>query len=153
MQFGRFEVEENTSKSSLPGEWTEELTRVLTDTYFQQSEKDNRFFHVYGEIYEKEFVVVISYLHHDDHLMSPISLFLSHDVVEDSKKFKLVLKNLIDLSGLIFDDVFSSSDWNEYVLTWTSNEYRDHEFFYKITRENISLTLQAEEFLAKDGKI
>lgn len=153
MQFGRFEVEDNTKRSSLPAEWTEELTRVLTDTYFQQSEKDNRFFHVYGEIYEKEFVVIVSYLHHDDHLASPITLFISHDVVEDSKKFKTVLKNLVDLSGLIFDDVFSSSDWSDYVTTWTENNYRDQNFFYKITRENISLTLQAEEFLNKDGII
>lgn len=153
MQFGRFEIEESTKRSPLPNEWTEELTRVLTEAYLERSEKDNKFFDVYGEIYEKEFVVIISYIHHEDQLMSPVSLFISHDVVEDSKKFKVVLKNLVDLSGLIFDDVFATEDWSDYVGTWTSNKYKNNEFFYKITRENISLTLQAEEFLSKDGNI
>ena len=153
MQFGRFEVSDQTTRKALPNEWTEELTRVLTETYFKQSEKDNRFFDVYGEIYEKEFVVIISYMHHDDQLASPISVFISHDVVDDSKQFKKVLGNLVDLTGLIFDDIFATSDWSDYNSNWTENSYKSGNFFYKITRENVSLTLQAEEFLRREGDI
>ncbi|MAX67865.1 MAG: hypothetical protein QF441_07315 [Bacteriovoracaceae bacterium] len=153
MQFGRYHIEETTPRKTLPAEWTEEFTRVLTESYFEQSEKDNSFFHVYGEIYDKEFVVVISYIHHDDQLKSPISLFISHDVVENSKNFKDVLKNLVDLTGLIFDDIFSNADWNNYNSNWTENKYKDNEFHYKITRENISLSLQAEEILKKGGLV
>ncbi len=153
MQFGRYEVDENSSRKPLPNEWTEELTRVLTESYHEQAAKDNKFFDVHGEIYEKEFVVIISYIHLKDNLASPISIFISHDVVDDSKQFKLVLKNLVDLSGLILDDIFSQEAWSDYNSQWTENNYKNNEFYYKITRENISLTIQAEEFLKKNGEI
>ncbi len=153
MQFGRFIVPEDFARKQLPNEWTENLTKTLTDAYFEQSEKDNRFFDVYGEIYEKEFVIIVSYVHHQDQMTAPISLFLSHDIVDDSKKYRTVLKHLVDLSGEIFDDIFSADDWSEYVHTWTINKYRNCDFHYKITRENVSLTLQAEEFLNKNGDI
>lgn len=155
MYFGRNLLEENQeiSRKPLPNEWTEEFTRVLTDTYFERSEKDNRFFDVYGEIYDKDFVVIASYIHHDDQLKSPISIFISHDVLEDSKEFKSTLKNLVDFMGLILDDIFAIDEWSDYNNTWTENAYKGSNFFYKITRENISLTLQAEQFLEKNGEI
>lgn len=148
MQFGRYETK---THNILPQEWTEELTKTLTHVYTDQLEKDHRFFDVYGEICDKEFVVVISYLHLEDQLNSPISLFISHDIVEDSKAFKKTLKNLVDLSGEQFDDILSIQDWSDYVPNWTENSYKNSHFFYKITRENISLTLQAEEILSKDA--
>jgi len=153
MQFGRYEITEETKKSMLPNEWTEELVRTLSEAYYVQSEKDNSFFDVYGEITEKEFVVVASYLHHEDQMKAPISLFISHDVVDDSKAFKKVLKSLVDLTGEIFDDAFASDDGPDYVATWTGSKYKTCDFHYKITRENISLTVQAEAFLEKDGDI
>lgn len=153
MQFGRFEVSNDFIKKNLPEEWTESFTRTLTDTYFEQSEKDNCFFNVYAEILEKEFVVIISYLHHNDQLVAPITLSISHDLEDDSKKFKKALDNLVNFSGLVFDDIFAEKDWNEYVPAWTENTYKDSTFYYKITRENISLTLQAEEILKKDNLI
>lgn len=150
MQFGRFEVTEATTRSLLPGEWTEELTKVLSKAYSEQSLKDERFFDIYGEIYEKEFVVIVSYVHHTDQMKSPISLSLSHDIVEDSKKFKLVLKNLIDLVGEVFDDIFNSDDWYEFNPQWTENSYRKSTFHYKVTRENVSLSLQADQLIRED---
>ncbi len=149
MYFGRYPESENNSKSQLPLEWTEEFTRSLTEAYFDQSEKDNCFFDVYGEIYDKEFVVITSYINHKDPHASPISIFISHDVEKNSKEFKKVLNNLVDFVGLVFDDIFSQKSWNDYNLTWTENEYRGSQFHYKITRENISLTIQAEEILKK----
>ena len=91
MQFGRYPEEETQSKKPLPEEWTEALTKTLTETYFEQSEKDNCFFDVYGEIYNKDFVVVVSYLHHDDPMLSyqfqfsyPMILLMR---VKSSKRF------------------------------------------------------------------
>jgi hypothetical protein len=153
MQFGRFEVSEGFEKKELPAEWTENLTRTLTDVYFQRSEKDNRFFNVYAEILEKEFVVIISYLHHNDQLVAPIALSISHDLVEDSKKFRVALDNLVNFSGVIFDDIFATEDWLDYVSAWTESKSKSSTFYYKISRENISLTLQAEEILKKEGNI
>lgn len=148
MQFGRYETK---SRTPIPNEWTEDVTKTLTEVYFEQSEKDNRFFDVYGEVGEKEFVVILSYLHHGDQMASPISVFISHDVLPDSKKFQGALKDLMDLAGEIFDDIFAQEDWSDYNANWTENKFRNSTFYYKITRENISLTLQAEELLSKDA--
>lgn len=153
MHFGRLSIDLEVSRKPLPIEWTEEFTRTLTEAYFDQSEKDNSFFDVHGEIYDKEFVVIISYLNHDDLTAAPISLFISHDVVEDSKQFTIVLKNLIDLSSHVLDDIFATESWHDYVPNWTESKFKDSKFFYKITRENISLTIQAQQFLDKEGMV
>ncbi|MBG59666.1 MAG: hypothetical protein CME67_04065 [Halobacteriovoraceae bacterium] len=149
MLLGRYDESDTSKGKSLPPEWTEEFVKVLTETYLDKSEKDNRFFDVYGQIFDKEFVVVISYIHHSDQLAAPISIFLSHDTSEEmkSKDLSKALKELIDLSGHILDDIFSQEDWSEFCPNWTENKFRDHTFFYKITRENVSLSLQAEEIL------
>jgi len=150
MYFGRFEESEVDSKKTLPHEWLEEFTKILNDVYHDQLESNDRFFDVYGEIYEKEFVVIVAYVHNNEQLVAPISLFISHDNVDDSKKFKSVLKDLINFTGLLFDDIFSVAEWSDYNANWTENNYKDSTFFYKITRENISLTLQAEALLNKE---
>lgn len=150
MYFGRLDESENISKKKLPHEWLEEFTGTLNTVYHEQLEKNNRFIDVYGEIYEKEFVVIVSYVHNNDQLTSPVSLFISHDNLDDSKKFKSTLNDLINFTGVVLDSVFAAEDWNEYVLTWTENNYKDSNFFYKITRENLSLTIQAEALLNKE---
>ena len=149
MLLGRFEESELSKGKSLPAEWTEEVVKVLTETYLERSEKDNRFFDVHAKSYDKETVVVIAYIHHSDQLAAPISIFISLDNDEKmgSKELSSALKALVDLSGHILDDIFAQEDWNEFFPTWTENKFKDHTFYYKITRENVSLSLQAEEIL------
>lgn len=153
MDLGRYKDSVVDSGSALPSEWSESFVGVLTETYFKQSEKDNRCFDVYGKVFDHEFVVIISYIHQDDPMAAPISLFISHDNLDDSKQMKKTLENLVNLAGHIFDDIFSEQDWNGYNPNWTENKYQDSTFYYKITRENIGLTLQAQEILNKGENI
>lgn len=150
MYFGRLNIEETQKRNPLPIEWLEEVTKTLNEAYNDNCQKESRFFEVYGESYEKEFVVVVSFLHNTDQMAAPITLFIAHDIVEDSKAFKKVLANLLNLIGLIFDDIFATENWSEFSANWTENKYQDDMFYYKITRENISLSLQAEALLQKD---
>ena len=123
MYIGRHKDSVVQSGSALPNEWTEAFTRVLTESYFKQSEKDNRFFDVYGKIFDNEFVVIISYIHHTDQLTSPISIFISHDTVEDSKKMKKTLDDTTNLAAHILDDIFSVESWSDYNPNWTENNF------------------------------
>jgi hypothetical protein len=82
-----------------------------------------------------------------DYSLSPVPLSITFDNLNDSKALKKILDISVSLTSLIYDDIFSKEDWHEYVLNWTENEIDGHKLFYKITRENISLTLQAEELL------
>ena len=143
---GRYE--ESINGTPLPQDWQEEFISVLNTTYHSRSEKDGRFFDVYGSIYNCEFLVVVSYIHKIDQLAAPITLSISHDITNDEKQMKQSLKNLVDLVAEILEDIFSTDNWSEYCSNWTENTFRGDTFHYKITRENISLTLQANELLA-----
>ena len=153
MVLGRYEESLNATGSALPKEWTESFVGILTETYFKQTEKDHRVFDVYGQIFDKEFVVVVSYIHHDDHYAAPISVFISHDIISDDKQMKKTLDQVVSLAGHIYDDIFSVKDWNDFIPNWTENKMDGSNFFYKITRENLGLSLQAEEILKKGGLI
>lgn len=151
MFLGRSESEEGLS--NLPNEWIENVVKVLNEAYSDTLEKENRFFDVYGQMNAEEVVLVISYIHHTDQLESPISLFISHDIGKSSKETKKILSNLIDLTGEIFDHIFSEDDWQDYTPNWTENKFRDDLFFYKTTRENISLSFQADQILSGTYKM
>jgi hypothetical protein len=145
MLLGRYQTE--SAGSSMPQEWHDSFINVLNSAYADVISKNDRFFDVYGRIYDEEFVVIVSYIHIEDQMASPISLFLSHDIIADEKQMKKALDNVMDLAGLIFDDILASDDWNDYNPNWTENKYKGNTFYYKVTRENISLTLQANEIL------
>ena len=66
MQFGRYEEDETKIRESLPHEWLEEFTRILNEAYADTLNKSGRFFDVYGEIYDKDFVVIVSYIDNKD---------------------------------------------------------------------------------------
>jgi len=152
MIVGRYNESLLSSAKKLPTDWIEEFVRILSHSYATQAEKDNSFFDVHGLLFDEEVVVIISYVHHNDHLKAPISIFISHDITGDIKAMSKTLDDLVDLSGLMFDDIFSKDDWNEFVPNWTENKFKTSNYHYKITRENFSLTLQAEEIL-KDSDI
>lgn len=145
MLLGRFESD--MDGKALPQEWQDEFINMLNTAYADVISKNDRFFDVYGRIYEKEFVIVASYIHIEDQLAAPISVFISHDIINDNKLMKTALDNVTDLFGLIFDDILSDDQWNSYNSIWSENKFKENTFHYKITRENISLTLQAEEIL------
>ena len=153
MYFGKYENDEELKGKPLPFEWLEEVTKTFNDAYEDKRTEQNRFFEVFGQVYEKEFAVIFSYLHATDPMSSPITLFISHDHLDDTKKFKQALSALVDFAGIIFDDITSVKDWSEYNSVWTVNEYKGFSFSYKLTRENISLSLQAEELLKEDSKL
>ena len=153
MQLGRHENSVLNSGIGLPTEWTESLVKLLNETYAEQCEKDQRFFEVYALNFEQEILVVASYIHQEDPTIAPIAVFISRDQESDSKKIKKTLDNIIQLIGHIFDDVFSVDEWSEFVPLWTENDYEGDLLHYKITRENLSLSIQAEEILKKGSLV
>lgn len=147
--FGRFQDGDIEQEgSALPQEWQDSLLNALDESYKKESAADECFFDVYARIYDQEFVVAMSYVHKTDQLRAPITLFISHDVIGDEKEFTKALTSLLDLSGLIWDDIFSQRPFEGHIATWTENEFDGHKFYYKITRENLALSLQAKEILA-----
>jgi hypothetical protein len=137
---------------TLPSDWTEGLARLLNETYKNQCTKSHRYFDVFGEIYDEELLVVISYISEKDESQTPISCFLSCEGahIQNEELVKETQNNFIDVAGLFFDEIFSQDQWSEFEANWQEAHYKDQTYFYKLSRENIGLTLEANRLLGAD---
>jgi hypothetical protein len=137
---------------AVPTDWLEGLSRLLNETYKSECKDSGRFFDVYGQIYSEELLLVVSWLSEKDEYISPISVFLSCDAdqMNTEKKVKETQENYIELSGLFFDEIFANKDWDEFVAVWQEVTHKNQNYWYKITRENINATLEANKLLGDD---
>lgn len=143
-----------SSKSGkvIPQDWVESFARLLNDTYSSECKKHDRYFDVYGQIYSEELLIVVSWLSEKDEYTAPITCFLSCDPeqIQDEKKVKSTQQDYIDVVGLFFDEIFSSEEWDEFEPNWQEVKYKNETYFFKISRENINLTLEANKLLGED---
>lgn len=137
---------------SIPQDWLESLGRLLNETYKTENKKNDRYFDVYGQIYSEELLVVVSWFPEKSQTVAPIALFLTcdKDQMNTEKKVRETQENYIELSGLFFDEIFASTDWDNFEPNWQEVSHKHQNYYYKITRENINLTLEADRLLGED---
>jgi hypothetical protein len=144
----------SSSKSgkSVPQDWSEGVAVLLNDTYKTECTKEGRYFDVYGQIFPEELLVIVSYLSEKDPAVAPIACFLSCDTeqMKTETMVKETQSNFMDVAGLFFDEIFSSDDWSDFEPVWQEVKYKTHTYHYKLTRENINLTIEANRLLG-DG--
>lgn len=136
----------------LPHDWSEAVARLMNETYQNECNQNGRYFDVYGRIYPEELLMVVSYLSEKDEFSAPITCFLSStkDQISNVEAVKTTQKNFIDVVGLIFDEIFNSEDWNEFEPNWQEITHKSQTYFYKITRENLNATIEADRLLGPD---
>jgi len=143
-----------TSKNgkTLPQDWLEGLSRLMNETYKTECKQNSRYFDVYGQVYQEELLLIISYLSEKDEYLAPVTLFLSSDPdqIANEEKVKETQNNFIDLVGLFFDEIFADADWNNFETNWQEVTHKNQNYWYKITRENINATLEANRLLGED---
>jgi hypothetical protein len=137
---------------SVPKDWIESFSRLLNESYKKQCEEHSRYFDVYGQIYQEELVIVVSWLPDQDISIAPITCFLScgPDQIKNEKKVKETQSDFIDVVGLFFDEIFSSDEWSEFEPNWQELTYKQQNYFFKLSRENINLTLEADKLLGEE---
>jgi len=137
---------------SIPQDWLLSLTILLNETYQNECEKQERTFDVYGQIYQDELLLAVSWLSEKDEYIAPITCFLScePDQMNDDKKVKSTQQNFIDVVGIFFDQIFATDSWYEFEPTWQEVNYKQENYFFKLSRENIKLTLEANKLLGED---
>lgn len=137
---------------SIPQEWLESLNRLLNETYKSECKQKGRYFDLYGQVFQEELLLVVSYLSEKDEYLAPISLFLSSDPeqIANEDKVKETQHNFIELVGLFFDEVLSDDDWDNFEPLWQEVSHKNQNYFYKLTRENINATLEANRLLGED---
>jgi hypothetical protein len=138
--------------AQLPTEWLESLNRLLNESYQSECKKSGRYFDVFGQVYPEELLVVVSYLSEKDEYTAPITLFLSAepDQITSEDKVSATHKNFIDLVGLFFDEIFADEEWDNFEPNWQEVTHKHQNYFYKLTRENINSTLEANKLLGDD---
>lgn len=137
---------------SIPQDWLEGLARLLNETYQMECKNQSRYFDVYGQIYPEELLVIVSWLSEKDVGVAPIACFLScdPDQMNTEKKVKETQASYVDLAGLFFDEIFAREEWDEFEPNWQEVTYKNQNYYYKLTRENINLTLEANRLLGDD---
>ncbi len=138
-----------TAGKVLPTEWLEAVARILNETFKRQCKDQGRYFDIYGQLFSDEMLVIASFLHEKDQEKLPITCFLScdKDQIGTPKMVRDTQGDFLDLFGLFFDEIFAEDDWNQYEPLWQEVQYKTTTYFYKITRENIVLTLEANQLL------
>jgi hypothetical protein len=143
-----------TSKNgkALPQDWVESLARLLNETYNLECKQNGRYFDVYGQVYPEELLLVISYLSEKDEYLAPITLFLScdPDQIANEEKVNETQKNFIEVAGLFFDEIFGNDDWDNFEPAWQEVSHKHQNYHYKLSRENINATLEANKLLGDD---
>lgn len=139
------------SGTPLPTEWIESLNRLLNEAYASECKQNGRYFDVYGQVYPEELLVVVSYLSEKDEYLAPVTLFLSSepDQITNEDKVKETQKNFIDLVGLFFDEIFGEEEFDNFEPAWQEVTHKNQNYFYKLSRENINATLEANRLLGE----
>jgi hypothetical protein len=136
-----------------PKEWSDELKQVLLNIYGDKCIKDEKTFEIFGFSYPNEALVIISYVGLDK-FETPVTLFISADLNEGTEAKKTV-DTMFDSAGIFFDSYFAKDAdledeiWDEYVLDWEEADFGSDKIFYKVTRENVALTMEANRLLGE----
>ncbi|MBT3981428.1 MAG: hypothetical protein HOE90_08745 [Bacteriovoracaceae bacterium] len=134
----------------LPAQWKDQVTQVLELTYETGLASKNSCFDVFGVSFDNEILVVLSVINKEKVEILPTTLFLSADMEDSEKNLQKTLAALTDASGVFFDAFFEQEHYDDYITNWAPEKFKELDFFYKISRENISLTLIANELLKEE---
>lgn len=137
---------ENSSGQSLPQEWIQEIEDLLNSTYQEQISVKNLKFKIIGKTYPNEIFLSVSLLEKTKTSILPINLMLSCDI-NTSDPLKNILDMMVDSIGAIFDKILDSDDWNDYQVNWQKETVTNIDLYYKISREDIELSIQADEII------
>lgn len=133
---------------ALPPLWCDNAHENLKHLYQTQlsARKLSTFF--YGESYPDELVLALNLIQNSPHGPS-LSCFLSVDLAEQTAS-KQTLEKMLNFFTVFLDQYFSETEWEETGDFWDQLEYQKLTLYYKIGRENIALSLEADKFLLND---
>lgn len=137
--------------SLIPNEVLTTITDLINESFGKSFKEKNLTLESYGELYEDEIILVLSLS--TASLENTISLFISDDFTQkDDLKEKI--NHLVSASSEFFE-IFTNSSEDEilelYSPDWKKTELSKNNFFYKISRENIKLTIEANKILAGES--
>jgi hypothetical protein len=133
---------EENSGTILPEKWVNQLSALIQETF---PEMQNRKALYWGEYFTNELLLIAS-IYNEATSKIPYTILLSIEINStQEKEIKKVLDSATQVLGVIIEDYLTSEEELEYVPTWTENQLQQQKFNYRITREDILLTLEANK--------
>lgn len=132
--------------NALPDSWKESVMELLGSIYQAELDRRNKSFFLHGVSFSDELFIGISLLDSHDEAIIPTTYQISADLKEKTDSEKL-LKTMVDSIGLFFDTFFATPDWSDYQANWEEADIQGSKFFYRVCRENLKLTLEADQLL------
>ena len=138
--------------SPIPSEILDTINSLINETFEKSLKNKGLELETYGELYTDEIILIFSLVQTKDKNLNTISLFISDEITPETKIEKKI-NYLINSSSEFFEILTSSTgleDEQIYSPRWQLTELDDKNFFYKISRENIRLTIEANKLLQKN---
>jgi hypothetical protein len=130
----------------LPQEWLNEITNAVYSTYESSIKSKNLSLKTYGELHKGEVCLAFCLSSIKSDNTNAVSLILSLDL-KDKDDPKETLDNTINQSSEFFDLLFSGQKEDIFQPNWTKSDLKENNFYFKITRENIALSIEANKLL------
>lgn len=130
-----------------PEHWRKKVEDILYSVYSEKCEALGKAFQVHGLTYPDELFLAVGLVEKDNLEAAPVTYVVSLDLKEDEKNHEKNIETLVDSMGVFFDGYFADPEWDDYFSNWTEATFQKLDFFYKVSRENVALTIQAEALL------
>lgn len=143
-------LNENKAGTDLPKNWLENISLLINDTYPELSQLEKSC-QVWAELFDNELLIITS-LRDIDTAAAPTTISISTDIEKNSdKELKKILDKSVETIGMIvesyLDNLAQADQVFEYNQEWEQEKKNKFSFYYKVTREDIELTLKANQLL------
>ncbi|MCK5884285.1 MAG: hypothetical protein KAG61_11395 [Bacteriovoracaceae bacterium] len=138
-------IEHDTEGTPFSQELIEEISEILSFVYKDKCELANKEIQVYGKTYPTELLFAISVLEKGDDNAIPATFIASADIGE--KRQDKILDAIVDGAGIFLEQYLTDSHWDGYSANWSEEELKGITIHCQITRENIKLSIMADQLL------
>jgi hypothetical protein len=135
----------------LPVRWLEEAKELLKQTFQLELDKANLDLQLYGATYPDELCLALGIFSKNEKEKDLWTSFMLSSDLNNQSKVEKVLDCMIDGFGPIMDQYFdqlnNDKDGPEYIAKWEEDVFKDTTIHYKISHENIALSIEADKWL------
>tara|TARA_B100000886_G_scaffold258771_1_gene183708 strand:+ start:204 stop:650 length:447 start_codon:yes stop_codon:yes gene_type:complete len=146
-----FSRKNGTTSSTIPEQIIILINKIINDSFKTNFDSKNIYLETFGELYEDEILLIFSLLDKDDSNSNTISLFIS-DEIDPKTDLEKKVNELINASSEFFELLCSGTDEQlseMYSPRWQKSTSGNEGFYFKISRENVRLTIEANKILGE----
>ncbi len=144
-----FRKYENEKSERFPEQWSDQVSLSFNEYFKEKYKLEDKIFYCYGFFCKDEVLIGLSLNNQTEDPEAPITVFLSKDLTDQDKNpknFEKEKKDMLDILGIIFRDLLNEEDI-PYFGDWVDYEYKGKKYYYKVSREDLELYIQAETLL------